>query len=372
MFKLSKPHIDDADIQAVVDVLKSGWLTQGPQVKGLEDEFKSYTGAKYALALNSATSGLHIALMALDIGPGDEVIVPAFSWVATANAVELCGGTTVFADIDPSSFNTTIENILEKITPKTKAIIPVHLFGKAFDVAGLKAKLPRPIAIIEDAACAAGTELNGTKCGVMGDIAVFSFHPRKSVTTGEGGINTTNNEDLYKRMAMLRNHGQNSFETQDHPAFMADCPVVGLNYRMTDIQAALGRTQLRKLDTLIEERRKLSNIYKRELGQSNMIRIPVEGSNERHTWQSYIILVNDSIDRNALMITLKEKGVETRPGTHAIHTLSHFAKKYKIKPEKFPNTLTCYKQSIALPLYPGMTEQDCISISTIVKEALHA
>lgn len=372
MYKLSKPDIDDNDIQAVIDVLKSGWLAQGPQVKGFEEEFRDYCKAPYSLAVNSATSGLHIALMALGVGPGDEVIVPAFSWVATANAVELCGGTTVFVDVDARTFNTTIEAICEKITPRTKAIIPVHLFGKPFDVKGLKRALPRFIPIIEDAACAAGARINNDVCGTLGEIAVFSFHPRKSITTGEGGMILTADQNLYQHMAMLRNHGQNSFKTEPHPAFMADCPIVGLNYRMTDIQGALGRTQLKKLDRLIDARKALTQVYKEELSNLSAIQIPAEEDHERHSWQSYTILVEEGRDRNQLMADLLTRGIETRPGTHAIHALSYFAHKYSIKPDDFPGTLTAHKQSIALPLFNDMSAQNCQDISNILKDALNA
>lgn len=372
---LSKPLIEEADIISVTEVLKSGWLTQGPKVAKFEHNFAEYLGSKYAVAVNSATSGLHLSLLAVGVGCGDEVIVPAYSWVSTANVVELCGATTVFVDIDLSSFNANINAILEKITSRTKAIIPVHLFGKPFDVRKLQTRLSLPIAIIEDAACAAGGKIKGEFCGAIGDIGVFSFHPRKSVTTGEGGMVVTDSRDIYRKLVMLRNHGQNTFEIENHPGFMADCPIVGYNYRMTDIQAALGISQLEKLDRLIHQRNELAAVYHSQLRSLETVSLPSQRNDEACAWQAYVIMITtdmDSPQRDDIMVRLKEHGVETRPGTHAIPLLSFYKAKYSIKPNDFPNTVEAFQRSIALPLHNHMIENDCKHVCECLRKTLNA
>lgn len=362
--KLTKPDISDDCIAEVASTLRSGWLTQGSKVLKFENDIRKMLGVEHALAVNSATSGLHLALLALGVGQGDEVIVPAFTWVATANVVELCGAVPVFVDIDLCTFNTTVEQILSKITPKTKVIIPVHLFGKPFDVLALKNRIPKNIKIIEDAACALGASIAKNYCGAMGDVGVFSFHPRKSITTGEGGMVITNDPDLAIKINMLRNHGQDTDHKEDSPSFMFDCPVVGLNYRMTDIQAALGLGQLSRIKKMIAYRRELVNLYIKNLSVlDHIISLPDICKNEEHSWQSFIIRCQNIELRDAYMKQLKIFGIETRPGTHAVHLLSYYKNKYNINPLDYPKTYEAFKATIAIPLHNQMTIEDVSYVS---------
>lgn len=369
---LSKPYITDQAINEVVSVLESGWLTQGRKVLEFEDLVKDSLEVPYALAVNSATSGLHIALLSLGIGNGDEVIVPSFTWVATANVVELCRAKPVFVDIDSHTFNANLEQILFKITDRTKAIIIVHLFGKPFDVGELKSKLNRDIPIIEDAACALGASINGKKCGSMGEIVVFSFHPRKSITTGEGGMVVTSNPTLYAQMNMLRNHGQDCTTSNSAPWEMFDCPIVGFNFRMTDLQAALGIPQFLQLIQIIDYRKLLANLYKEKLSNCSLIQLPNEAHNERHSWQSYVISILCQGKRNEIMQKLSTVGIETRPGTHAVHTLSYYKNKYSFLPEDFMNSYNAFNSTISLPLHNHMTEEDVEYVSKNFIEVVNA
>lgn len=370
--KLSQPYITEQAIDRVADVLRSGWLTQGPVVAEFEKAFADYTNTSCSLAVSSATSGLHITMLALEIGPGDEVIVPAFTWVATANAVELCGGKTVLVDIDPTTFNTTIEKVIAKITEKTKAIVIVHLFGKPFDTQALIKALPRSIPVIEDSACAAGANLNGKQCGTIGQAGIYSFHPRKSITTGEGGMIVTADNILHAKTAMLRNHGQDTSYRQDTPSFMYDCPVAGLNCRMTDIQGALGLEQLREIDMLIEQRNILANRYTENLEGQRSLTLPRQDFGETHAWQSYIATLDNKICREAVMEHLKKSGIETRPGTHALHILKYYKEKYNLHEADFPVAYNAHLKSIALPLHNHMNIDDVDYVSEKLKEALNA
>lgn len=369
--KLSKPHITQEAIKSVVAVLESGWLIQGPKVTIFEQNFKEYVGSSYALAVNSATSGLHIALLSLGVGAGDEVIVPSFTWVATANVVEQCGARPIFVDIDLETFNANSDQIVAKISSKTKAVIIVHLFGKPFDVKELKLKLPK-IPIIEDAACAAGSKVNDQYSGAMSDIGVYSFHPRKSITTGEGGMVVTNDAKLYNMMNMLRNHGQDVLHKEPTPSFMFDCPVVGFNYRMTDFQAALGLEQFKELAKLINDRDLLASCYAKNLSKISGIKLPTQENMEQHSWQSYVILILDPLLRDEIMSRLAQFGIETRPGTHAVHVLKYYRDRYELKPEDFPCAYQAFKSSIALPLHNQMTLEDVDYVSEKLIEVIHA
>jgi dTDP-4-amino-4,6-dideoxygalactose transaminase len=369
---LSKPYITVQCIDEVVSVLKSGWLTQGKKVSDFENEIKKELHTKYALAVNSATSGLHIALLSLGIGKGDEVIIPSFTWVATANVVELCGAKPIFVDIDCDTLNANLYQILSKVNKKTKAVIIVHLFGKPFDILALRSKLSSEIFIVEDAACALGALMGGNACGTIGNVGVFSFHPRKSITTGEGGMVVTNESALYEKMSMLRNHGQNLVRADISPSAMYDCPIVGFNYRMTDIQAALGLQQFLQLEKFIEDRKKLASEYARHLLGCKFIKLPFEGDLERHSWQSYVIFISYQERRDEIMLKLANDGIETRPGTHAVHTLSYFKEKYNLLPEDFPTSYSALKSTISLPLHNNMTHEDVRYVSEKFLEIVYA
>jgi len=259
IIQISQPMMGQEEWEALKEPIFSGWLTQGPKVAELQKLFGERHQVKHTLAVSNCTTALHLALLAVGVKPGDEVIVPAFTWVSTANAVVYCNATPIFVDVDPVTFNIDISKIKEKITSKTTAIIPVHLFGLCADINAIKEQFPT-LKIVEDAACAAGSSLLGKPAGSLGDIGCFSLHPRKSVTTGEGGMITSDNDEMMAHIDMMRNHGASISEEQRHkgpkPYILPDFDIVGFNYRMTDLQGAVGVVQIKKLDTFIDERQK--------------------------------------------------------------------------------------------------------------------
>lgn len=362
---ISLPSTGEEEWNALKEPVESGWLTQGPKVAEFERQFARQHGVDHALAVTSCTTGLHLALLAFDIGPGDEVIVPAFTWVATANVVLYCGAKPVFVDVDPETFNIDPSGIAEKVTEKTKAVIAVHLFGLCADVDAVRAAIPGHVKIIEDAACAAGAEYKGRHAGGLGDAAVFSFHPRKSITTGEGGMITTNNEALAERIQTLRNHGASVSEEQRHhgprPYIMAEYNILGYNYRMTDLQGAVGLVQLEKLDRFIEERSRWAAYYREQLSDIEWLRLPSEPEHGRHAWQAFVTYVDPEraqISRNRIMAALHEKGIATRPGTHAVHMLGLYRSRFALAQDDFPVSRDCDANTMAIPLHNRMTDVD--------------
>lgn len=363
--QISLPSTGEEEWQAVREPLMSGWLTQGPKVAAFEKAFAERHQVPHALAVTSCTTGLHLALAGLGIGPGDEVIVPAFTWVATANVVLYCGATPMFVDVDRTTFNLNVSQIAARVTPRTRAVIAVHLFGMSADIDGLRAALPDSVAIVEDAACAAGASYKGRPTGGLGDVAAFSFHPRKSVTTGEGGMVTTRDAKLAERMDQLRNHGASISEEQRHhgprPYLLADYNLLGFNYRMTDLQGAVGLVQLRKLDALIDERARWAAWYRKQLSDIQWLRLPEAPSHSRHGWQAFVTYVDPAkapAPRNVLMERLQEKGIATRPGTHAVHMLGVYRDRFGTKPEHFPVARDCNDHSMAIPLHNRMSGED--------------
>lgn len=356
--------------------LMSGWLTQGPKVAAFEEAFASRHGVPHALAVTSCTTGLHLALAALGIGPGDEVIVPAFTWVATANVVLYTGATPVFVDIDPGTFNIDIDQVARHVTARTRAVIAVHLFGLAADVTALRSVLPDHVRIVEDAACAAGADLRGEPVGSLGDVAAFSFHPRKSVTTGEGGMVTTKDPDLAERMNQLRNHGASISEEQRHrgprPHLLPEFDLLGFNYRMTDLQGAVGLVQLGKLDRFIDERAGWAAWYESQLQDIAWLRLPGAPSGTRHGWQAYVTHVDPvsaPMRRNELMDQLHALGIATRPGTHAVHMLGYYRDNFGLDPDDFPGARDANDNSMAIPLHNRMTAEDYEYVVAALKAA---
>ncbi len=370
---IAQPSTGEEEWQAVKEPIMSGWLTSGPKVREFERLFAERHNVKHAIAVTSCTTALHLALAALDIKAGDEVLVPAFTWVSTANAVLFCGATPVFVDVDPVTFNIDPKEIKKHITARTKAIIPVHLFGLCADIDAIKAVAP-DLHIVEDGACAAGSAYKGTPAGGLGDMGCFSFHPRKSVTTGEGGMVTTNDDKLGEKLQILRNHGASVSEEVRHngpkPYLLPAFEVMGFNYRMTDLQGAMGVVQLGKLDKFIDERNEWTKYYQRELAEVEWLRTPNAPEGYKHGWQSYPCFVDESKaphSRNDIMEILQKHGIATRPGTHAVHMLDFYAKKYDIKPEDFPGAQACNDFSMAIPLHNLMTREDYEYVVAVIK-----
>lgn len=361
---ISLPVTGEEEWNAVKEPLMSGWLTSGPKVRQFEEAFAERHQVKHAIAVTSATTALHLALVALDIMPGDEVIVPAFTWVSTANVVLHQGAEVVFCDIDPKTFNIDPAKLADKITDKTRAIMAVHLFGLCADMDEIRA-VAGDIPIIEDGACAAGAAYKGVPAGGLGAMGCFSFHPRKSVTTGEGGMVTTNDDKIAEKLSVLRNHGASVSEEQRHhgprPYILPDFDVCGYNYRMTDLQGAVGVVQLGKLDSFIDERDQWANYYRRELAGIDWLKLPEFSDYYKHGWQSFVTLVDEEkapYSRNDIMEKLQAKGVSTRPGTHAVHMLNYYSEKYNIQPSDFPGAQIANDHSMAIPLHNRMTQED--------------
>lgn len=370
---ISLPVTGQEEWEALKEPLMSGWLTSGPKVREFEQLFAERHGVKHALAVTSATTALHLALVALGIKEGDEVIVPAFTWVSTANVVLYCGAKVVFVDIDPFTFNIDAEDLSKRITSKTKAIIPVHLFGLCADMDKIK-EIAGNIPLIEDGACAAGASYKGTPAGGLGTIGCFSFHPRKSVTTGEGGMITTNDDELAEVMGMLRNHGASISEEQRHhgakPYMLPDFNALGYNYRMTDLQGAVGVVQIKKLDQFINEREIWANFYTKELDSIPWLRTPKHGADYKHGWQSFVTFVDETkspASRNEIMELLQQQGISTRPGTHAIHMLNFYKEKFNIQASDYPGAQAANDYSMSIPLHNRMVAEDFDYVVSVIK-----
>lgn len=368
LIPIGKTYFDEDDLEAVAKPLKDGWVLQGKFVKDFEDLFSKFTSVNNSIAVSSCSTALQLVLSTFGLKEGDEVIVPSFTWIATANAIEYTGAKPVFIDIDLATFNIDINRIEEKITPRTKGIIAVHLFGLCADMDTIN-NLARKhnLFVVEDAACALGSYYQGKHCGTFGDYGCFSFHPRKSITTGEGGMITTNDSDKDALCRSLRNHGAS--DKKDLPFLLTDYDNLGYNFRMTDIQGALGVSQMKKINFLLNERKRIAGLYDKYLSELEFLKLPSSGKEYVHSYQSYVCLFAPEIinegnlnmvfeQRNALMQRLDEAGIMTRQGTHSAAHQSYYKKKYSLSNIDCFNSLIAEKCTIALPLYPGLPEED--------------
>ncbi|MCI0380442.1 MAG: DegT/DnrJ/EryC1/StrS family aminotransferase [Gemmataceae bacterium] len=360
---ITRPSFDHEEIAAVQAVLDSGWVTQGPMTAAFEKAFAERHQVSRTLATTSCTAALHMSALALGIGPGDEVIVPSFTWVTSAHCAEYTGAKAVFCDIDPATFNMSPDAVAAAVTPRTKAIVAVHLFGLAADLYALKHIAQRHgLAIIEDAACAVGSTYFGKAVGSFGDLGCFSFHPRKVITTGEGGMVTTESKDLADRVAALRNHGSNRLKTPaaPQPHHMGAFEFLGFNLRLSDIQAAIGLAQMKKLDGLLEHRWACALGYNQLLKDIEWLRLPAEPEGYRHTYQSYVVWVKPEspLPRNHIMEHLAAHGIQTRPGTMAVHLTPYYRDKYGIAADSLAWSKAAEECTITLPIFPGMQERD--------------
>jgi perosamine synthetase len=372
---LTAPSFDDAEIALIRDCLASGWVTQGPMTERFEKLIAHRHQVRHAMATTSCTAALHLAAMALELGPGDEVIVPAFTWVTSAHCAEYVGAKAVFVDIDLSTYNLDPAALVAAMTPRTKAIVAVHLFGRPAPMEEILAiAAAHGISVIEDAACAIGTTYRGRPVGALGDIGCFSFHPRKVVTTGEGGAVTTDRDDLARLVRSQRNHGsggplESSVEPHG-PWTMAVFDRIGYNLRLSDIQAAVGIAQMGKLDALVAERRRCAQGYLDRLSGSNELALPA--ADPGHTFQSFVVRVREGgrARRNAVMTSLAAADIQTRPGTHAVHRLGYYRKKYGLAEDACPNAVLAEDTTITLPIFPGMTDKEMDKVADRLGRAL--
>ncbi len=363
MINLSKVEISESELIAVSNSLQSGWLVQGENVKLFEKSISEYINAKNVIAVSSGTAALHLAILALGIGENDEVILPSFTFPATANVVSLSNAIPVLVDIDLKTFNIDVAKIEEKITKRTRAIMPVHQFGLAANIDEIK-QIARKhsLFVVEDAACALGSKHNGGFCGNIGDLGCFSFHPRKVITTGEGGAIATNNDELAEKIRLLRNHG--IFRVNEK----IDFTEIGFNYRMTDFQGALGKIQMTRLKDFIDNRRRIARFYKENLKDFEFVTLPNSEEESTHIYQTYHILLNEKINRDLLISKLKEKKIETNYGASNLSVLTSL-KKYA-KNEVFRNSQIAFQQGLALPIFPSLTENEIIFVCENLKSTI--
>lgn len=367
MIRLNIPFTDQRELDEIAEVLSTGYLTQGAKTAEFEEKVAGFIGCKYAFAMSSCTTALHLSLVVADIGPGDEVLVADFTFPATANVVVQQGAVPVLVDICLDTFTIDVDDLRAKITPQTKAIIPVHAFGCAADMEPInQLALEHDLVVIEDAACAIGATYKKRYCGNLGDLGCFSFHPRKVITTGEGGMITTNNPELAEKIRLLRSHGgKRNGSWYSYEA-------AGYNYRLSDIQGAMGVAQMDKLPMLIERKRLLANKLTERLADIPGIRLPVEPTWGGHIYQSFVIVVDESLDRDQIINTLRLLGIETTLGTYALHAQPFFRNRFGYEIGQLSNSHKAYTNTVTLPLYPQMKETELELVSDCLRKAVSA
>ena len=368
MIPIAKPYLDDSEAKEVSRVLASGWISQGPETAKFEKEWAEYTGANFAIAVSNCTAALHLSLIALGIGTGDEVIVPSHTFIATANAVRMTGAKPVFVDIDVKTFNIDPKLIEAAINSKTAAVMPVHQFGMPVDIGPISMiAANHDLRLIEDAACASGSrfELDGSWQrigGPIGDVACFSFHPRKVLSTGEGGMITTNNREIAERLSRLRQHAMSVNAATRHSSdevIIESYDELGYNYKLPDILAAVGRVQLRKLDSMIERRRAIAARYNEYLANIEYVSAPYEPRWAASNWQSYCVTLDPTIDRLSVIKSLRKSGVATRPGMMN----THLEPPYRDDSLVLTNSVFVQENCIMLPIYHELSDEN---IDTVV------
>jgi perosamine synthetase len=371
---ITKPALTEEEARAPYESIKSGWVTQGPKVAEFEKAVAAYVGAKHGIATTSCTTGLHLALATIGVGPGDEVIVPSFTFIASANAILYTGATVVFCEIDPRTFNADPADIEKRITKKTKAIMPVDQIGLGCDIDAINGIAKRhSVDVVEDAAPTIGGTYKGRRVGSNAHQTVFSFHPRKVITTGEGGMITTDDEALADKARKLRAHAMSVSDLDRHKAdkpILEEYSELGFNYRMTDIQASIGLVQIRRLDELLKIRVAKADRYGRELADLKKVRTPYTPPYATHTYQSYCLDLDASIDRDDLMARLLRRGVATRRGVMA----SHLEKVYRDRVGKvsLPITEQKARSTMLIPLFATMTDDEQTYVIESLREELGA
>ena len=338
MIRLAFPELGDAELAEVRAVFESGALTMGPKVEELEELVAAACGVEQAVAVASGTAALHLAVLALGIGPGDEVLVPAYTFPATANVVALAGARPVLVDVDPRTFNLDLAKVYGAVTPRTKAVLAVHLFGRPLDWEALQSAVPPEVTLLEDAAGALGAAWRGMACGALGAAGCLSFHPRKIVTTGEGGAVTTNDVELAAAVRRLRHHGLE----------VADIAQPSTNYRLADILCAIGIPQLRRLDELLAQRTRIAAAYTERL--AGVVDVPAADGGDTHGWQAYVVRLDR---KEEALQALRAEGIEVQIGTYALHRLSAYRDQ-----GPFPGADQAFDRALALPLHSRLTDDD--------------
>lgn len=375
---ITRPMLGEPEAEAARATVLSGWLTQGPQVAAFENAFAKYVGAPHACAVSNCTAALHLALLAVGVGQGDEVVTVSHSFVATANSVLCCGATPIFVDIEPATFNIDPDLVAAAITPRTKAILCVHQMGMPCDLEVLlRVARAHGVPVVEDAACAIGSEVR-TETGTWeligwphGDIACFSFHPRKIITTGDGGMLTTANPEWDRLFRLWRQHGMSVSDAARHGAqrvVFEEYLIPAFNYRMTDLQAAVGCRQLERLPDILARRRALARDYRRLLADIDGLELPAEPAWARSNWQSFCVRLPNGVDQRAVMQAMLDRHVATRRGIMC----SHLEPAYADHPLRFPlpHSKEARDRCILLPLYPQMTEGDQEQVAASLKESI--
>jgi perosamine synthetase len=371
---ITKPVLGDAELDAVRRPLESGWVLQGREVERFERSVAQFTGARRAAATSSCTTALQVVVAALGAGPGDEVIVPAFTFISTANVVEHLGARPVFVDVDLATFNVDVERLADAVTERTVGIVPVHLFGLSADMSPvLDVARRHRLWVVEDAACSLGGWYGDAHTGTLGDAGCFSFHPRKSITTGEGGMVVTADDGLDALCRSLRDHGASQSELERHGSrggyVLSRYAHLGYNARLTDIQAAIGCAQMDRLDWILAERRRVAARYDERLAGLEWLQRPEVPEGRVHGYQAYVTLFRPEEPtlgnagelherRNALMAELERQGIATRQGTHAAALQALYRDRYGLRPEDVPNAYLADLLTIALPLFPQLTDAE--------------
>ncbi len=357
---LIKPYITQQLKDSVLDVLDTGYLTEGPVTREFEAAIKDFIGCEHVLAVTSCTTGLELALRCLGVGPGDEVIVPDYTYPATATVVNIVGATAIIVDVDPTTMNIDYDKLEAAVTDKTKAIIPVSLFGNPLNYARLnELKAKHGFFIVEDSACSLGADYNGSMVGTHADIAVFSCHPRKFVTTGEGGLVTTNNTEWAEWMLSYKHFGMGVADSR----LTANFDRIGTNYKLSNVLAAIGLAQMKDVDMLLAERRELAERYKQLLANKAGITLPETVEGGTHSWQTFCVFVEE---RDAIMASMREKSIEVQIGTYSLHMHKAFTENHMVRIEgDMTGSKYAFAHALALPLFHGMTVEEQ---RTVIKE----
>jgi perosamine synthetase len=338
VIRLARPDVGEEELAEIAAVLESGQLTMGPKVAELEELLARACGVEHAVAVSSGTAALHLAILALGLDPGDEVLVPAYTFPATANVVALAGLRPVLVDVDPETMNLDVERVADAVGPRTRAVLAVHLFGRPLDWEAVEAAVPERVVLLEDAAGALGASRQGRPCGSLGRMGCLSFHPRKIVTTGEGGAVTTDDEQLAASIRSMRHHGWEA----------DDMPTPGVNYRLADVLCALGIPQVRRLDELLAVRARIAAAYTERL--AGVVQTPAADAGDVHGWQAYVVRIDR---RDEVLAALRADGIEAQIGTYALHRLGAYADQ-----GSFPGADDSYERALALPFHTALGDSE--------------